>query len=360
MLPRVLIFGKNIYSDYVEKLQDISISKTFDKMQLITNQYILPVLNRDNQFSINNPVSLFHGDDWLYTPVDIINSDGDYDFRGVLTNVPRAHANAKANLVLKESFFKFRDDVIEYESTGFETGADAFKNICESVGYTDYDNSAYLLSKNILDGNSAIHCNFNKSSGVTFQNAINKIALYSNASVYLLNNLLLFEVWKYNNDSVSFSVLESDLKAGINVNEDEGSMYNDYYINYYDDLGSPAIDSENSNIGEVSRSKNGTKTFVIRGENDSQIIFEDLESAVFIGTGKIQRTHKNLSTNPKPLSFIDFSLYKDFESRIQLNNLFKLTYSRESWNAHIFEPFKYTVSNTIDDINITAYEMATA
>lgn len=355
--PQVLILGKDIYTDYVENLQNITKEKTFDKMRLITNQYTLPVLNRDNQFSINNPVSMFHGIRWLYTPVDIINKDEEYDFRGSLIGIPRL--NGKANLVLKDTFYKFRNNIIEYESSTWETGAEAFKNICDNIGYEDYSQSSYQKSYNILNtAGCKIKCNFNLSSGVTFQNAINKIALFSNAFVYMDNNEMHFKTFEYITSGISFTIKDSDLKGTPKIDEDESSMYNDYSISYYGDLGIPATDILNNNIGEVSRNINETKTIVMRGDNRSQIIFENLTSAVFIGEGKIKRTHKTLLTNPQPLSFMNFNLYKDFERQLTLNTNFYMNYNIEDWDNNIMEPFSYTVSQVTNDISVLAYEVA--
>lgn len=358
--PQVLILGTDIFPDYVERLHDITIEKTFEKLKLISNSYSLPVLNRDNQFSINNPVSMFNGANWLHTPIQIIGSDGEDDFIGGLVKITRNHFDARATLLCKDTFYKFRDDVIEYQSSDWETGADVFKNICDNVGYTDYNESAYSRSNAILDNaNCFIKVNFNKSSNVTFQNAINRIALYSNAFVFNENNKTHFKVWEYVTGGVSFDVYDADLKGNISVYEDESNLYNDYQISYFEDLGTPATDSANNNIGSVSRTKNGTNTIVLRTGNNNQIIFKDLTSAVFVGEGKIRRTHKDLLKNPKPLSVMIFSLFKDFEDKLSVDSYFYMNYDREAFNQKIFEPFKYTISQTRDDISITAYEVAT-
>lgn len=357
--PQVLILGKDIYPDYVEKLQNITKIKTFDKMQLISNEYKLPVLNRDNQFSVNNSDSMFHGIDWLYTDIEIINSDNETDWKGDLVRIPRDHKSGKAMLVSKDSYFKFRDEIIEYESDGWELGADAFKNICDLVGYSDYDTANYQKSVGLLEtAGCYIKCNFNKSANVNFQNAINKIALYSNAYVFCNNNVMSFKVWEYHTTGAHFSIADSDIKTTCKVDEDIKSLYNDYSISYTDDLGTPATDSANDNIGLISRQKHKNKTFVIRGDNNSQIVFKDLTSAVYIGNGKIKRVHKELSTNPKPLSFINFGLYKDFESRLTIDSFFNLTLDKEGWENNIMEPYKFTISQEKNDISILAYEVA--
>jgi hypothetical protein len=357
--PQVLILGKDIYSEYVQKLQNITKAKTFDKMTLISNEFKLPVLNRNNQFSVNNPISMFHGIDWLYTPIEIIDSDNETDWKGDIIRIPRDHKSAKALIVSKDSYYKFRDEIIEYESADFEYGVEAFKNICDIVGYTDYNMLTYQKSYNILEAAECkIKCNFNKSSNVNFQHAINHIARYSNAYVYNNNNEMYFKVWEYHSGEVNFSVENDDIKSKCKVDEDINSLYNDYSISYYDDMGTPATDSANNNIGLISRNKHKDKTFVLRGDNNSQIIFKDLTSAVYIGEGKIRRVHKNLLTNPKPLSYIDFELYKDFESRLTINSYFKLTINREGWENNIMEPFKFTISQDKNDITIKAFEVA--
>jgi hypothetical protein len=359
--PQVLILGKDIYSDYVIKLQDITKEKTFDRMKLTCNTYTLPVLNRDNQFSINNPVSMFNGIDWLYTSIQIINKDEETDWLGSLIRIPRNHITAKANLVSKDSFYQFRDEVIEYESSIWETGAEAFIALCDYVGFTDYDQASYERSYNILNtANCKIKCNFNKSSNVTFQKAVNLIALYSNAFAFLDNNKLYFKVWEYYTGGASFSVTDDDIKDPCIIDEDESSIYNDFQISYYDDAGIPATDSANNNIGLISRNKNGTKTFILRGDNNKQIAFENLTSAVFIGEGKIRRSHKDLAINPKPLSYINFGLFKDFESRLTIDSYFYMTLGKEGWSNKVLEPFKFTTSQVKNNISLLAYEVASA
>ncbi len=358
--PTVTIMGKDIYPDYVKNLVDIKESKTFDKIKLTVNTYKLPVLNYDNQFSINNPVSMFHGTKWLYTNINIKDGDRVQTWDGSIVSMPRNHGNMSAIIESKDSVFKFRDQIVELESADWETGAEVFQNLCDYVGYADYDLPSIQKSFNILtDNNCKIKVNINLSDKLTFQKALEKIAIYSNAFIFLENNKLKMKVWAKYTGGSSIEITDDDYKNGLPiVDEDEGTMVNDYSISYFDDQGIPAIDSANNKIGSLSRSNNETKSFQTNTSVNNQFVFKDLVSAVYIGEGKIRRSHKNLATAPKPLTFMDFNLYSDFRNRLTLDTYIKASLSRENFTKKVFEPFKYTISETKDNIKMRVYEIS--
>jgi len=355
-IPTVVIMGNDIYQDYVEKIINIEEKKSFDKVKLTVNTYKLPVLNRDNQFSLNNPVSMFHGNDWLYTNIKITNKDSVIIWDGSITSIPRDHKNQTAVIESKDSVFAFRNDLIEYESGSYETGADIFQAICDYAGYTNYNKASVSRSRSLLTNNNCyIKANINKSDQLTFQRAIEKIAILSNAYVFLSENELHFKVWEQYRGGSSIEITDSDFKDGFpTVDEDEASMINDYYIPYD---GGIATDNANNDIGALSRSKNQIKVFNSRTGVDKQFVFQDLVSAVYIGEGKIRRSHKNLAKNPKPLTFMNFNLFSDFRNRLSLDTYIDISFSREAFENKIFEPFRYTIDENADNISLTVYEI---
>lgn len=359
MSTEVNIAGYDIFDlGYVESLPNITEKKTFQKDKLICNSYDIPVNNKDDFFSINNSKSIFNNIDWLYTPIEI-KKDGEIRWLGELIKILRNHNNKTAILKTKNSLFKFRKDKILYSSSTWETGADAFKNICDNYGFTNYNKKAVQDSINQLTANSCfLKVNITQSDNVTFQQIIEKLGEYSNADVYSHLNDVYFVHWQPFSGGVKVELIEEDLKTLPTVEEDEKDLINDYRIGYDGDAGTPATDSNSGIIGNVSRSKFGTQSLPeMRSDTRRQIVYETKAAAIYIGEGYINRVHKNLSTQPDPLTFQRFDLFADQRQWIDLNTYFKLTLSDESWTEKIFEIFEFTINEEEDNINLLAYEV---
>ena len=159
--------------------------------------------------------------------------------------------------------------------------------------------------------------------------------------------------------SISLNAGERDKFRSLpQVTEIESDIINDYQIGYDGDSDTPATDSDNNNIGNISRDYYGTHSLPeTNSGTDQQIVYKDLTSAVYIGEGYIRRTLKNLNTFPEPLSKIRFNLFADNKEWIDLQSFFKLTLSDEAWTDKIFEVFEFTIDEDNDNLEVIAYEV---
>lgn len=359
-LPQVLLNGVDIYQDYVKSIEDVTEDKTYDKLKLITNVYNLPVINYNNYFSINNVRSPFNNTNWLYMPLEIIDENNDYIWIGDVTKFIRDHASIDGQVQSKDRLFRYRDNIIEYESADWETGADVLRNIFAQIGFTNYSVGELQRSIDILeDAGCYMVANFNESSKTTLRNVIEKIGIYSNCYTYTHNGVLYCQHYTFpNTKTASFTVTPADMRKLPAVEEDESGIYNDYSIGHAEDGGTPETDTANNNIGEISRARYGTIQYPeMRTGDGNQIIYKNAASAVYIGEGKIRRGHKNLSTDPKPLTVIDFEIDDGFKNRITLDTVHGMTLPQESWTNKNFQVFTFTTNRRERKIVLKCYEV---
>ncbi len=363
--PKVLLSGQDIYAKgYVKEIPKIQEKKTFKKDKLVTNEFSLNVINTDDFFSVGNSKSLYGGNNYIYEPFTITGRQGEIIWNGQVIDISRNHEKKLATIKSRNSLFKFRNEYIEYESSDWETGANAFKNISDAIGFKDYDNTAVTNSINRLTAAGALlEANFNKSNKLTFQKAIEKLAEYSNADAYSHDGRVYFVHWIPFAEGISINLTIDDLKTKPVVSNLEKEIINDYLIGYDSDGGIGAIDSDNNNIGEISRKTQlfGTKQLPeLRSGDGNMIVYKNLATAVYIGEGYIKRTQRAVATNPTSLQKITLSLYADHKDWITLQSFFTLTLADESWTQKIFETFDFTINENKDDIKITAIEVVTA
>ena len=361
--PRIIIANQDIYAlGYVSNIAGINEKKTFQKDKLISNTYNLLVENYDNFFSINNSNSLFSGTNWLYEPIQVYNRDEELIWDGVITAIERNHNTKTAIVKSKNLFFKFRNDKVEYTSSDYETPAIAFKNICDTMGFTGYNEASINTSDALyVAAGCYTKLNINLSDNLSFQHCLEKMGEYGNADVYSHKNEIYYVHWVpfTGGVSVTLNANEKDkLKSLPIITEEERDLINQYNIGYEGDGGTAATDTGNNNIGLVSRNKLGVHSLrEMRSSDDTQFMFKDLTSAVYIGEGYIRRSQKNLSTDPAPLTKIKFNIFSDNKEWLDLQSYFRLTLPDESWTDKIFEVFEFNISEDNDDISLLAYEV---
>ncbi len=362
--PQVLFLGEDLYArGQVITYPAINEMKSFKNDKLITNAYDIQVRNEDNFFSLDNPVSPYNGINIYFQPIRVIGTKGEDIWNGIVTTILREHTSKTAIIRSKNSMFKFYERIIVYTSSDWETGADAFKNISDAIGFTDYDTAAVQTSINQLtDANCLLKVDLQQEDGATFQSIIEKLGEYSNADVYSHNNIVFFVHWvRTTADNSSISITEKDFKAVPSVSEAIEEIVNDYSIGYDADNETPATDSNSNNIGSVSRTKYGTRSLPeMQSSEGTQIIFKDKVSAIYIGEGYVRRTQKGIDTapqNPKPLVRTTFEIFSDFRSFINLQTRYRKTFSDESWTNKLFEIFEFTINEDEDKIAITSFEV---
>lgn len=362
--PQVIFKNIDWYArGIVISIPKVTEQRTFQGDKLITNEFDIILDNRDNMFSINNPNSIFYGTSWLYETITIYGSSGELIWGGVIIKIIREHKNGTVTITSKNSLFSYRHEIIEYETTpgNWETIADAFKNICDNAGFTNYDITSVNQSINDLTSASCyVRVNINKSDNMTLQNVIEKLALYANADAYSHLNNIYFIHWKPTTGQGGVSLTIDDIKSlPESVREDEANIINNFSISYFEDQGIPATDADNNNIGSFSRAKYGSHDLpdMQSGEGDNQIIFKDLTSALYIGESYIKKTNKNYDSNlVRPLTQFYFNIFADNKTWLTLQSTFNLTLADEGWDETVFEPFEYTIDEDTDDIRLFVLE----
>lgn len=361
--PRVIVNGQDLWAEgYVSSIARISEKKTFKKDKLITNTYSFTVNNADDAFSVNNPDSLFADSFWLYDPIQIYDRDEERIWNGVITQIDRNHNTKTAIVKTKNLMFKYRNARVVYTSSTWETPGEAVKNICDAVGFTGYNEAALNTSiARYTDASCKLKCDFSEEDNVSLQAALEKLADYGNADAYNHQGEFYYVHWVPFTGGVSVSIdttVRDAVRSLPQVTEQETDLINDYSIGYDGDLGTPATDANQSNIGAVSRARYGAHSLPeMRSGDDAQIVYENATSAAYIGNGYITRTHRDLSTDPRPLSKTRFNLPADNDEWVDLQSYFRLTLPDEAWTLRIFEVFEFTINEDADNIEIVAYEV---
>jgi len=344
----------------VSKLININEKRTFRKTKLITNTYTFNVDNDDDFFSVTKPGSIFHGSNWRYSLIKALNPDGIKIWEGIIMDIVRNHETKKARIICKNTFFNYRKEVVDYQSSSYETGASAFKNICDAVGFTKYNRKAFTDSDTQLDNaNCKLRCNFNVEDGVSFMEAISKLAEYSNADLYVHNDELYFRHWQEFTGGVTITV-EADRKGQLRkapeASSPEKDILNDYEIDYEGSGETPATDANSGNFGAASRRKFGRKKLpAFRTGDNGQIVFENKTSASYIGKSYMNETNRDLTTRPEPPVKNIFSVPFDYERLIQLGTFFRFNFDEEGWENKVFDTYEFTSSEENDEIKIASY-----
>lgn len=362
MNPQVLITSDNldIYKlGYVSKIIKVTEKKTFKRDKLIVNEISMNVKNFDNFFSVDNSTSIFNNSKWRFSMFKIINADGEIIWDGVVKDITRDHRTKLATIKSTDLLYKFFSTNIDYTSSDWETPATAFKNICDNYGFTAYNEKAVNDSiSQYENANCDIKCYFDIADNTTFQQAIEKLGEIGCADVYTHKNEIHFTHWQAFTGGTKVKLIEKDLLKAPMVWSLEKEIINNYNIRYFDDSEIPATDDNNNNIGLISRNDFGSHDLkVINGSNNNQIVIKDEVSAVYIGECYERRTHKNIETQPSPITAIQFSISGSHRDWIDLETYFSLTLSDESWDNKIFEIFQTVIDYDRNVIDIIAYEI---
>jgi len=230
------------------------------------------------------------------------------------------------------------------------------------VGFTKYNQKAYTDSDAQLDSASCyLQCNFNPEDGVSFMEAISKLAEYCNVDLYVHSDELYFQHWQPFTGGVTVTIegdQKGEFKTAPKVSSSEKDIVNDYDIDYDGSDETPATDSNSNNIGLASRNKFGTHRLpAFRTGSGGQIIFKDKTSAIYIGETYIKETNRNYDTQPEPPRRAEFAISSDYRKLILLGTIFRINFSEEGWVEKLFETFEFTIDEKNDEIRIVAFEV---
>lgn len=361
--PQVLMLDDNIdiyAKGYVDKLIRIEENKTFRRDKLIVNSITMIVKNNDNFFSIDKNGSIFKNTRWRYEQFKIIAEDRQVLWDGILRDIERSHDNPKvAKIRSDDLLYKFIKRKISYTSSDWETPAEAFKNIFDQEGFTDYDLKSIQDSINQQDDNSCyIKCFINKSDDITLHQIAEKLGEVGCADVFSSFNKVYYKHWQPFTGGVKVNLTASDLKKAPAVSSPDTELINDYRIGYNGDIDTPLTDVTGGNIANISRTIYGSQDLTeFDCSAGNQIVFKDSISAQYIGECYIKRSHIDLDTNPRPLQIINFDLRYTYREWTNLETFFRLTLEDEDWDEKLFEIFKIIYDYDNNNINITAREV---
>lgn len=362
MDPRILIFDNiDLYAlGYAKDLIRIGEERTFGRSKLMPGDYTIELNNIDDFFSADNPKSIFSGVNWLFSPLLVYNADGALVWDGVIRNIERNHETKMATINSVSALYKFQNVKIDYQSADWETPADALKNIMIAIGFTDYDPASLQASADYhASVGCYLKCNFTSEANVTFQSVAEKLGEYGCADCYCHKNKIVYQVYRPFTGGIKVNLKESDLLEAPIVSVVEDEIINEFDIGYYEDGGTQATDAANNNIGATSRAVYGLHDLpeMRSGSDNSQIIFKDKTSALFIGESYIRRTHALLATRARPRQKITTKISIEQKDWIDLNTFFTLSLTDELWMDKVFEIFSTNIDYESGQIEIVAYEV---
>lgn len=348
---------------HIENLQSIEENKTFQRDKLVINEIEQTVNNQSNFYSVANPLSIFSGVAWKFKPFKRFDKNGELVWNGALLDIVRDHNSKTANIISVDILSQFQEEKIEYESEDWEPPSQAAFNILSALNYPldNINKDSFDTSTNVYDNNNAlIKINFNKSDNINLQSALEDIGTAGCADVYMEKNRINFVVWQPFSGGVKVDLTKKDFIDSPVADSPNENLITEYIINYAGDNEIPAKDSTNNNIGRLSRqaNRNGVREFVFNGAPDQQIIIKDLASAVFFGECYIRRTHKNLLTNPEPLTRSEHSISINNENWLDLNTSNTISFGRENWQQKTFNVFSINKDSTNKIINLIEFEIA--
>lgn len=360
--PQILFLSSQIdlYAlGYTNENIDITESKTFQQSKLLENQISLTVQNYDDTFSADNPKSIISGVDYLYQPLVINDTRGITVWNGIITDITRDHNSKMATIVSDSLMSKWQNINIAYTSSGWETPASAIYNIFIAYGFTNYDNASLQRSIGVLITNTC-YCkvNITLNDNISFFSAIEKLSEYACAYAYSSKGNIYIKHYEPFTGGVSANIAMKDIVSAPNVTNLFNNLINDYRIGYAGCGDIPVTDILGNNIASISRTRYNTKQLPEMVSDDKgQIQFKDITSAKYIGECYMRRSHKTLTTAPRPLYQIDFTLSYDFYNYIELGTFFNITFTDESWDNKTFEVFSITSDIANYQIQLTAIEV---
>lgn len=335
---KILVDGIDLWQrEYVSTFPVLEYFRSFDQDRLFLNNLSITAFNIDNLYSVDNVKSLYKNINLRGKAVKIYDMDGYLVWDGRVYNYERNHNSGNITIQSLHRLYANRYDKIAYASADWETGADAVKNILDAEGITDYDLPSIYMSKGYLTENSCLlKVTITKDDNINLISALEQIAKYSNADCYDFRGKIHFRVWRPQSKFLPvISVDDDDILEAPTIKNYDKILRNDYSIAYYNDGDVPATDADNGNIGALSRTRNGTYSIDLTG--DDKVLFKDLTSAVFFGEQSIRRTHRDLEGNPRPLQGMKISVTMDAGVWLDLQSVVKITFARESWVEKLFE-----------------------
>ena len=361
--PRIIINGYDVYkAGLIAKLFNVQEEKTFKKSKLIFNDFSLDANNFNNDFSRDNPRSIFYGKR-LYLPVQIYNRDAVQIFSGVTLNLTRNHVDNTASREVADSLATYSRTKITYQSADWETPALAVKNIMDAYGAAAYYDLPSIMASDALyrANNAYIRCDVRLNANCYLTGFIEKIAEIGCADAYIHNNLIRFDHWHYFTRPAS-SVVNVDISHLLSAPKIEilfSEIVNDYRVRYNGDNGIATTDADNNNIGVLSRQNLSVFSMPeIRSTDTSQVQIKDLTTAVYFGECLIRRTHTGLLTNPNPLQTVEIELPIQDREWLDITSHIALTFPEEGWNSKIFEIMKILFDDDANKISLTCYEIS--
>ena len=362
---QVLFMGQDLYKlGYVTSIPAIHERKTFKRDKIGDNSFTLKCKNYNNMFSIGHKVSMLTGTNWLYQSLKIINEDDITTWDGIVTNIKQDQRSKEVYIETKDTIFKSRNLIIEYESSDWETLATAAKNIMTNYSFTNYSEKTINESINQLtDETCLVKVNYNKSSRVTLIQALEDLGEKSCSDVFSHYGNIYFKHYQPYTGGVSLNLnVDKSTRLLTNpiINYLEPQMINQYSIDYDGSSGIPQTDSDSTGIGIVSRNKYGIRELSpFNTGTGEQVVFKDSVSTKYIGECFLNMTHHDLSTQPQPIIKIQFDVDIKFKYYIDLENYFKLTLTDNDWEEKVFEVFEFRRNEDARKINIVAYGVNT-
>lgn len=341
----------------IDRFPVIEYFKSFDRERIFLNQLSIRASNIDNIYSLDNPKSIYKNINWRGQPVNIFDPENRLIWDGELTNIVRDHGAWIVDLVSQNRLYSFRYTKVIYASSDWETGAQAVKNILDQYGVENYHLPSLNMSDGILtEAGALLKVNVTSASNKTLIEVLETIAKYSNADIYDYLGKIYMTVWRPQTSVLpKTSISDNDIIQSAKIEVMDKFIINDYSISYDGDSGTPANDTDNNNLGSLSRQRNGRYAFELAGSDI--VTLKDIGTAVWVGEMAMKRTHRDFTSNPRGLMRCELSITMDSGVWIDLKTILKLTLSQEQWDGKIFEVYRMELDYERKTIGLELFEL---
>lgn len=305
--------------------------KTLDRDQLILNDLNLPFRNNDGVFSAGNGNYIFAGGDARGKALEIL-VDGITFWKGIVDRFDE-DANAQtATLKGRNELHLFRENFLNRTDTGANPVELAKAIIIDAgVDAVNIDDKSFEDSSRITsDGGIDIDATFTSAKRKSVIAALEGLAKVSSSDLYTTRGKIVMQAFEDVTPAYVVKVDESVMQDVTRIGQETRHIINDYLLDHSG--GNDENDVGNSNLGESSRLRLGTKAIDLPFGAGQNIIINGLAGGVFLGDQYINR-------QSEPRDWVSWTMPISVEPSLSLKDFVGVDQTKFGYSDKIFEVF---------------------